>query len=287
MVDSAPHANRTCIGFPHAKINIGLQVRRKRQDGFHDLESLFVPIPWHDTLEIERLEKGATPGLVTHGLTIPGHPEDNLILRAHQLLDDACGIDPVRFHLVKSIPMGAGLGGGSSNGAHALRLLDRLFELHLSQEALSGMAAQLGSDCPFFIHDTPAHVTGRGENVTPLPLALRGWWLALIHPGVHISTPTAFGWVTPNDDRPSLQHWAGSSPNDWTEELHNDFTGPARQRHSEISEALNRIQTAGAAFADMSGSGSTVFGWFKNEPPDSLFEGCPEEWMTWKGPYSL
>lgn len=287
MVDSAPHANRTCIGFPHAKINIGLQVRRKRQDGFHDLESLFVPIPWRDTLEIERLTNGTSSQLVSHGLTIPGRPENNLILRAHRLLAESYSIDPVRFHLVKSIPMGAGLGGGSSNGAHALRLLNRLFELHLSQEEFSKLAAQLGSDCPFFLQDETAHVTGRGENVAPLPLALQGWWLALIHPGVHISTPTAFGWVTPNDDRLSLKHWAGSSPNDWTEELHNDFTGPALQRHSEISDALNCIKTAGATFADMSGSGSTVFGWFKNEPPASLFEGCPEDWKTWKGPYSF
>jgi len=286
MDDPAPSGSQTSIGFPPAKINIGLQVRRKRQDGFHDIESWFVPVPWHDTLEIERLPANSSTDLVTHGLTIPGRPENNLLLRAHRMMEEFHGMGPVRFHLVKSIPMGAGLGGGSSNGAHALRLLDRLFELHLSQKELEGMAARLGSDCPFFLQDKPAHVTGRGEKVTPLPLALEGWWLALIHPGLHIPTPTAFGWVTPNADRPGLQHWEGSNPSDWTKALHNDFTEHAICRHPEIREALKRLQQGGATFADMSGSGSTVFGWFNEEPPASIFQGCPQGWKTWKGPFS-
>lgn len=284
MDELAHDAGRTTIGFPNAKVNLGLRVLRKRPDGFHDIESIFIPIPWRDTLEIESTPNAAYSRISAHGKPIPGSLENNIVLRAHQLLKDTHDIPHVRFHLVKAIPMGAGLGGGSSDGAHALLLLNRLFKLGMNPKELTALAAQLGSDCPFFITNTIAHVTGRGEHVSPLDLSLSGWWMALIHPGVHISTPEAFAWVKPDATRPGLAGWVGTHPGQWTDVLKNDFTEPAANRYPEIGHALKLLREGGAAFADMSGSGSTVFGMFQGPPPPGLFSDCPEGWATWMGP---
>ena len=274
---------RTLAVFPNAKVNVGLQVRRRRDDGFHDIESLFLPIPWKDSLELEILEAGSGCELITHGLHIPGDSADNLILKAHALLSETHALPPVRFHLAKAIPMGAGLGGGSADGAFALVALNRLLNLGIEAPQLEGLAARLGSDCPFFVRNVCAHVLGRGEHIRPVELQLGGWWIALLHPGVHVPTASAFSWVTPDDARPNLQQWTGSSPAEWDETLRNDFTLPVSERHPVIGEALRRLKDHGATFADMSGSGSTVFGFFREAPPAELLEGCPVEWKTWQG----
>lgn len=271
------------MGFPNAKINVGLQIRGKRPDGFHALDSLFIPVPWQDALEIETLASASSSQLLPHGLAIPGQMEDNLILKAHGILADHFDLPHVRFHLVKSIPMGAGLGGGSADGAFALKLLNAHFDLGLSPERLRAFAAQLGSDCPFFIDNVPARITGRGEHVQAIALELSDWWVAILHPGVHVPTAQAFGWVVPNDDRPGLGQWTGSSPSDWDASLCNDFTSPVAARYPEVADALARMRRAGATFADMSGSGSAVFGFFPSEPDDALILGCPASWRTWTG----
>ena len=216
MADSAVANRQTRIAFPNAKVNLGLQVRKRRKDGYHDIESLFVPIDWTDTLELEVLPKGEHSALHMHGLAIPGPAANNLILKAHALLCQERNMPPVRFHLIKAIPMGAGLGGGSSDGAFAINMLNQHFNLGLTADRLESLAAQLGSDCPFFIRNTPSLVTGRGEHLKPLQLRLEGWWMMVLHPGIHISTPQAFGWVNPDDQRPSLSHWENSDPSDWT-----------------------------------------------------------------------
>ena len=283
MAESPRTVQVTRLGFPNARINVGLQIRGKRPDGFHTLESLFIPVPWQDALEIETLPEGATCGLTPHGLAIPGRPQDNLILKAYEVLAAHFQMPPVHFHLVKSIPMGAGLGGGSSDAACALKLLDAHFNLGLSSERLRAFAAQLGSDCPFFIDNVPARVTGRGEHVEAAALDLAGWWVAILHPGIHVPTVDAFGWITPNDDRPGLDQWVNSSPSDWNAALRNDFTAPVADRFPEVADALNRLHGAGATFSDMSGSGSAVFGFFSSEPDDALILDCPPSWKTWKG----
>ena len=277
----------TLISFPNAKVNIGLQIRKRRIDGFHEIESLFVPIPWQDTLELEVRPRSESPSLSAYGLAIPGKTENNLILRAHALLREQYDSPPVRFHLIKSIPMGAGLGGGSADGAFALRLLNQKFELNLGTQELQGYAATLGSDCPFFIQNIPSHISGRGDKIHPMALALDGWWMALIHPGIHIPTQAAFGWVEPNNNRPGLSSWAGTQPAEWNHELTNDFTEPVTARFPEVNAALNRIRNHGATFSDMSGSGSTVFGLFSEEPPSALFQDCPAHWTTWQGACSF
>ena len=275
------------VAFPNAKVNLGLQVRRRRADGFHELDSLFVPIPWCDTLEI------ATPGSATgctlhlHGHPVQGEITANLVHKAWALLADRHGLPAVDFHLIKSIPSGAGLGGGSADGAFALSLLNDHFNLDLATDELERLAAELGSDCPFFIRNTPARVTGRGEHIRPIDLRLAGWHTLLLNPGLHIPTATAFGWITPDDDRPGLDAMANSGPEDWPQHLVNDFTAPAVKRHPVIGEAMNILQTAGATFADMSGSGSTVFGLFQDPPPPSIQAELPSGWRSWTGQFPI
>ena len=192
MVDPGQAAQ---AAFPNAKINVGLQVR-PRPDGYHALDSLFLPVPWCDTLEI------STPGstndvtLHLHGHAIAGAPEDNLIVRAYRLLQENHALPPCDVHLIKAIPSGAGLGGGSADGTFALRLLNAHFTLGLDVGQLESLAGKLGSDCPFFVRNEPCRVTGRGEHLSPISLQLEGWHIALIHPGV-MGTAEAFGWVTP------------------------------------------------------------------------------------------
>ena len=278
MVDPGQAAR---VAFPNAKINVGLQVRGRRPDGFHALDSLFVPIPWCDALEM------ATPGtqndvaLHLAGNAVDGASEDNLIVRAYRLLQKDFPLPPCDFHLVKAIPSGAGLGGGSADGTATLTLLNSHFSLGLSQARLETLAGKLGSDCPFFVSNTPARVTGRGEVLTPIDLALDGWHIALLHPGVHVPTAAAFSWVTPDDDRPGLDEWAGSGPEDWKGHLKNDFTAPVCDRHPEVGQALSLLQEAGATFADMSGSGSTAYGFFKDAVE---WPAVPEQWTRWTGP---
>ena len=282
-----PTRRRTHICFPNAKVNLGLQVRNRRKDGFHNIESVFIPIGWTDTLEIEQPDQGEQNTLSAHGLQVPGEASENLIFRAHALLSRVQKLPPVHFHLIKAIPMGAGLGGGSADGAFAIKALNRHFRLGLDLIQQEGLAAELGSDCPFFIRNTTAHVTGRGEHIRPLRLDLDGWWMVVLHPGVHISTPQAFGWIRPHDQRPSLAELEGSSPSDWRGEFKNDFTAPITERFPEVKEALEALLTHGATFADMSGSGSAVFGCFPHEPDLTWLRSLPEHWSTWNGPMSL
>lgn len=281
MAESPPSS---LVAFPNAKINLGLQIREKRADGYHAINSVFIPIPWCDTLEI------ATPAHRTTGceLHLGGHPiqgtvTDNLVHQAYELLDGQFQLPPADFHLIKAIPSGAGLGGGSADGTFTLRLLNEHFGLGLQATQLEELAESLGSDCPFFVRNAPANVTGRGELISPISLELDGWHVALIHPGIHVPTSTAFQWVTPKKDRPGLAQWNGSSPLDWSGKILNDFTRPVGQRHPEIHQALTLLHAAGATFADMSGSGSAVFGFFPTSPPEDLFKNCPNHWRTWSG----
>jgi len=277
MVDPGQAAR---VAFPNAKINVGLQVRSRRADGFHELDSLFLPIPWRDSLEIATPGSGHDITLHLAGNAIAGATEDNLIVRAYRLLQRDFAVPPCDFHLVKAIPSGAGLGGGSADGTTALVLLNQHFSLGLSTAQLESLAGELGSDCPFFVRNAPARVTGRGDVLSPIDLDLDGWHIALLHPGIHVPTGAAFSWVTPSDDRPGLDQWAGSGPEDWRGQLENDFTAPVCQRHPEVRQALNLMVESGARFADMSGSGSTVYGFFRDVPE---WADLPEQWVHWSG----
>ena len=273
------------LAFPNAKINLGLHVIQRRPDGYHEIDSLFIPVPWCDTLEVTTpAPSGSNVKLHLHGHQVAGNTRDNLVCRAHALLQKERNLPPVDFHLIKAIPTGAGLGGGSADGSFALNLLNAHFELGLSVVELEGLAAQLGSDCPFFIRNVPARVTGRGEHISPIDLDLQGWHIAMIHPGIHVPTAQAFQWVTPQSNRPGLNEWSGSSPLDWTGQLKNDFSDPVKSNHPEIQNALDHLHAAGAVYSEMSGSGSAVYGFFREEVKPDLFLGCPSQWHTWSRP---
>ena len=257
------------VFFPPAKLNLGLHITGKRDDGFHNLESVFLPIGWSDILEVildEEVPQGQARFEWT-GLAIPGNTDDNLVTRAHKRLAEAFDLPGVSIHLHKVLPMGGGVGGGSADGTYTLRALNEVCNLGLSHDALMAHAAELGSDCPFFVQDAPALVRGRGEIVEPLQgdLPLQGWWVVVANPGIHIGTAEAFADVTPTP-RSTDWHALSTLPvTAWHDVIQNDFEVGARQRHPQIGRLIDALAEAGAAHAQMTGSGSTVFGLFEHE----------------------
>jgi 4-diphosphocytidyl-2-C-methyl-D-erythritol kinase len=250
------------ILFPNCKINLGLHVIRKRDDGYHDLETVFYSLPLHDALEIVRSEAGNVDFHVS-GLVVNGKPEDNLCIKAYGLIKkDFPQLPAIQMHLHKAIPMGAGLGGGSSDGAFTLQLLNEKFQLNISQEQLLDYALRLGSDCPFFIINKPCIATGRGELMQPVSLDLSLYSFLLVHPGIHISTGWAFSQLTPATPPQSLAIVIQQPVTTWSSSLKNDFETPVLQHHPELKAIKEKLYQAGALYASMSGSGSCFYGIF-------------------------
>lgn len=253
------------IVFPNAKINLGLQVTAKRPDGYHNIATIFYPLPaCTDTLEAVRADRFS---FTASGLSIEGGIEKNLCFKAYTLLQTDFELPPVAIHLHKVIPMGAGLGGGSADGAFMLVLLNQLFQLNLSNENLTGYALKIGSDCPFFILNKAAYATGRGEILEPLEIPqLANKKILLVNPGLHINTGWAFSQLQPKNDHPYLPEIIQLPLDQWKGRLQNDFepiifaTNPAL----EIIQA--KLYEAGALFAGMTGTGSTMFGIFEQIP---------------------
>lgn len=276
------------ILFPNAKINLGLRVIRKRPDGYHDLETVFLPIyGLRDALEIipQPTQDPAHPvHFQSSGLTVPGDTNDNLCVKAWQLLkQDFPDLPGVQMHLHKAIPMGAGLGGGSADGAFALQLLNKTCHLQLSPEQLMHYALQLGSDCPFFIHNKPCLAYGRGEILHPLELDLSHYQIVLINPGIHVATGWAFGQLTPQQPSTSLQEIIQLPVEQWRDQLINDFEAPVMQQYRTIAGIREDLYAAGAVFAAMTGTGSTVFGLF----PKTQTVDLKNEDGFWVGVYGL
>lgn len=256
------------ISFPNAKINLGLHITEKRKDGYHEIETCMIPIPLFDGLEMI-LDK--TPTWNSTGLDIPGDSKDNLILKAEKLLrKDFPSLPNLNIHLHKNIPMGAGLGGGSADGAFALKLMNNLFDLHLDDFFLEEYAAQLGSDCPFFIENTPKIARGRGEILEPIDLSLQGFYLVLVNPGIHVGTKEAYAGVTPTLPKVQLEKIL-QNPSRWKADLVNDFETSIFKIQPEIAEIKSQMYQAGAFYAAMSGSGSSVFGLFDKQPSNLEF----------------
>lgn len=268
--------------FPNCKINLGLQVTGKRDDGYHDIASIFLPIPWEDALEIIEANELS---LHVSGNAIPGDAQKNLCLLAWNLLKvDFPHLPPVCIYLYKTVPAGAGLGGGSSNGAFMLKALNSKFKLGIPAEKLIEYALQLGSDCPFFIPNTPAIATGRGEILEPIELDLTGNWLVLINPGIHVNTGWAFSHIQPAPLQVDLKEIMQLPPVAWEAAgLSNIFQAPVFTHYPGIATAHQMLVQAGAVYAAMSGTGSTCFGFFTNEP---IFdkENMPQAWtlQQWK-----
>lgn len=256
------------VHFPNCKINLGLNIIRKRTDGFHDLETVFYPIALRDALEVipnraPAVDSDSPIHFTASGLPVAGSTDNNLCVKAyHLLLKDFPKLEAVHMHLHKTIPMGAGLGGGSADGAFALSMLNQLFGLQLSQEQLIAYALQLGSDCPFFIINTPCFATGRGEVMQPVTLDLKGYTIVIINPGIHVNTGQAFSLITPQQPPVSSLTIIQQPVATWRDTLINDFEAPVMQLYPEIARIKARLYDAGAEYACMTGTGSTVFGLF-------------------------
>lgn len=259
------------ILFPNCKINLGLRILRKREDGYHDLETVFYPLAIKDVLEVNR---DTQLNFTSYGLPIPGDPAGNLAIKAWQLLKkDFPDLPFVHIHLYKHIPIGAGLGGGSSDGAFTLLLLNKQFNLGLDTSQLLSYAAQLGSDCPFFILNTPSFGGGRGEKLTPAQIDLSGYNLVLIDPKVHVSTAQAFSLCTPADSGPSIHEIIQQPIATWKAQLINDFEGPVFQLHPHLRDLKDLLYAHGALYAALTGSGSGLFGIFEKGKPPTLPAG--------------
>lgn len=252
------------IVFPPCKINLGLYVTGKRPDGFHSLESLFVPVPLTDILEVV-LHEGKEITWSSSGLHIPGDIESNLCVKAFRLLQRDFNITGVKAHLHKLIPMGAGLGGGSSDAAYMLICLNQLFNLNLNADQLKDYAVELGSDCPFFIEEKICFVSGRGEVLEPIDFSLKGKFIVIVHPLVHMSTAEAYRMLSPQAAPIDLRTIGAMNVMEWNNSVTNDFELPIAQLHPIIAEVKKELLAQGAFYAAMSGSGSAVFALFDKE----------------------
>lgn len=256
------------IVFPNAKINLGLRILRKRPDGYHDLESAFMPVRLADMLEIVPAEDGGQE--LPERLTLTGIPletsDDNLCIRAVRLLRAKYEIPDVKLHLHKRIPTGAGLGGGSSDAAFTLRAMNEMFGLGLEVPVLLEYASQIGSDCPFFIINGPSLATGRGDHLEPLSLILSGYTIILAMPGIAIDTSRAYQMIIPHEEGLSVKEVLRLDPEEWKGRLVNDFELPVFEKYPEIGRLKQALYDSGAVYASMTGSGSAVFGLFLERP---------------------
>lgn len=245
------------IQFPNAKINLGLSVVGKRPDGYHNLETVFYPVAMYDALEF--VEAGETT-FHSSGRTIAGDLQDNLVWKAYHLLkNDFPSLPELQIHLLKRIPMGAGLGGGSADAAFMLRMLNEFGKLGLGTGRLIEYSASLGSDCPFFILNTPCFATGRGEQLSPIGLDLAQYQLVLLLSEFHVNTRTAFSMIRPSVPTTSIADIVMRPVPEWRDNLHNDFEEPVFAMHPVLGEIKEAAYEAGAVYSAMSGSGSTIF----------------------------
>ena len=255
--------------FPNCKINLGLHVAGKRADGYHDLETVFYPVPLKDAAEITTTAPRKDHpefDLTLTGTQIPGELSNNLCTKAWQLIkNDFPDIPAVRMHLHKAIPIGGGLGGGSSDGAFTLILLNEELKLNLSTEKLLAYALKLGSDCPFFILNKPCYATGRGEDMEEINVPLNGYHFVIIDPAIHISTAEAFRDIAISKNQlPSIREIVTQSPDTWEGNLVNQFEEPVFKKHPQLRAIKQKLYDSGATYASMTGTGSCIYGIFHN-----------------------
>ena len=254
------------LAFPNIKINLGLSITEKRPDGYHNLETVFYPVALEDALEI-RTSSETEKKIILHqyGMEIAGNPEDNLVAKAYSLLDKEFHLPPVEIHLYKHIPSGAGLGGGSADAAFMLKLLNNKFELGLPDDTLEEYAAKLGADCAFFIKNRPTYAEGIGNIFSPLPLSLKGYRIWLVKPDIFVSTRDAFAKIKPHHPEMSLKEIAQLPVEEWNGRMVNDFEESVFPQFPAIGEIKEEMYRQGAVYASMSGSGSSVYGLFKED----------------------
>lgn len=257
------------IVFPNCKINLGLNILHKRNDGYHDLETIFYPVSICDSLEIiENKQSAWSPSFpfTSSGLAIAGNPSSNICVKAYKLLKkDFPALPSLQIHLHKVIPAGAGLGGGSSDAAFTLKVINDILGLQLSTQQLMNYAAELGSDCPFFIINKPCFAKGRGEILEEIQLDLSAYKLIIVNPGIHVDTGRAFLSIVPGPAEKPLKEIITGPVERWKDDLKNDFEKPTFKQYPAIVDIKDALYSNGAIYASMSGSGSTVFGIFPKE----------------------
>jgi 4-diphosphocytidyl-2-C-methyl-D-erythritol kinase len=262
------------IAFANCKINLGLHVVEKRADGYHNLETVFYPVKnVYDVLEIK---ESAEFKLQQSGLIIKSPLEKNLVFKAYQLLKTHYDLPNIEVHLHKTIPSGAGLGGGSADASFMLILLNNYFNLQLSKSTLSAYALQLGSDCPFFIENICCAATGRGELLSPINLDLSGLFVYLIKPPIHVSTAQAFAGIVPSITEASLLESIMQPIDTWQNTISNDFEKTIFALHPKFASIKKSLYNTGALYASMSGTGSTIYGIFEKEMEIDV----PKDWWS-------
>lgn len=273
------------IRFPNAKINLGLHVIARREDGYHNLETVFYPIGLKDALEIipmhddEALKREKGYQLFQTGISLQGNEEENLVVKAYKLIASEKNLPPIEIHLLKKIPFGAGLGGGSSDGAAMLMLLNDTFALGYSDMELASYASRLGADSPFFIKNRPALATGIGDLLESIDLNLRNLTLVLVKPDIGVSTAEAYAMISPRQPDMSLKEIISLPISEWKELLKNDFEVSVFKKHPEIGQIKKALYEMGAIYASMSGSGSAVYGLFESTPD---LKGCFDNNFIWR-----
>ncbi len=267
------------ITFPNAKINIGLNVVSKRDDGYHNLETIFYPVKLADALELAESDELQ---FTSSGIEIDGKPENNLVVKTYKLLQEDFKLPPVKLHLHKIIPFGAGLGGGSSDAAFTLKMLNDYFNLKISSEKLQQYAAQLGADCPFFIENKPVFATGTGDQFQTVNLDLSAYKIVIVKPGVSVSTPDAFKNITPQKPSFNLKEIETLAIEEWRNVIKNDFEKSVFKFYPEIEKLKHTLYEMGAVYASMSGSGSALFGVFR-ELPENFKSHFQKDVFQYKG----
>ena len=267
------------ITFPIAKINLGLNVVEKRPDGYHNLQTVFYPVPIMDALEIVPMSEGFPSDvdcdLKATNINIQGDEQRNLVVRAYQLLKaDFPNLPRIHAHLWKGIPIQAGMGGGSSDCAYMIRLLNETFELGLTNEQMEQYAARLGADCAFFIQSSPCYAEGIGEILQPIALDLSGWHIGVVRPDIPVPTKEAFSRIQPHYPALNCREAVMQPVETWRNNLTNDFEESVFALHPEIGNVKEQLYNMGATYAAMTGSGSALFGLFK-EHPDGLRQAFP------------
>ncbi len=261
------------VKFAPAKINLGLHVVEKLSNGYHSIETVFYPVAWHDIIEvlpIKKLKTTTTKSLITNGLSIPNNNSENLIEKAFSILNEKYHLPETSFRLHKNIPIGAGLGGGSSDATTTLLALVEMYNLDISASELIEIAAKIGSDCPFFLHQKPMILNGVGKELSPISLDLSSYFILIVHPGIHVSTKEAFESIIPKKPIKSIKSIFLEPINQWQNLLVNDFENPIKQKYPVVAELLNKLKNMGALYVSMSGSGSSVYGIFEKQPEIDL-----------------
>ena len=266
------------ITYPNAKINIGLNITERRPDGYHNIESVFYPINLQDAVEIKTIEGEEPQGgykLKVSGTILDGTPDDNLVVKAYQLLRKDFNFPAQKIHLYKHIPVGAGLGGGSSDAAAIIKMLNEKFALGLTSEQMQNYAVQIGADCPFFINNTPVFATGIGNIFTPIEFSLHGKNIILVKPDIFVSTRDAYALVKPSPAAIPLTEAIKQPISEWKQFITNDFEKSVFAKYPEIAAIKDKLYDMGALYASMSGSGSAVYGIFDSpiEYADEIFSG--------------